>query len=203
MAEDDAPTPGGGADKKDTKKQIKNEHVLIIVGVITLLVTFVYMRKQAKNAQSTSASSAQSPYGYASNPDPYGYSGDINTLANDLQSMQQEIAGLQANAGNIASNTPGNPGGGVPTGPSNTPPTVPLPSVNAQDYPQIVPYGSYAPSDYTKIGTDVNGVYSGQQVSGGVPVYTNIFGGMAQGPFPKSGTYDIYIPSQFTQYEHA
>lgn len=96
---------------------------------------------------------------------------------------------------------------GSTSGPTNPPPVAStpqtLPPVNAANYPQIVPYGSYSPSDYTQIGNVVNGVYQGQNVSGGVPVYTNIFGGFAQGPFPQQGSYGVYIPSQFTQYEHA
>lgn len=115
MAEDD--NDGGlGGDKKDTpaqKKQVKNEHVLIIVGVITLVVMVLYMRKSAAaNASNTAAS----PYGVNSNPYEYGdpnYANDMDTLSSDLQSMQSEIAGLQADSGNGSSATYSAPAGDV------------------------------------------------------------------------------------------
>lgn len=116
MADDDASasdTDGGlGGDKKDTpaqKKQVKNEHILIAVGIVTLLVTLLYLRKNSASS-SGSSSVAQSPYGVnsygTSGEDPYGYGSDINTLANDLQSMQSEIAGLTPPTTNSGSTTP-------------------------------------------------------------------------------------------------
>lgn len=117
MADDDATASDGdgglAGDKKDTpaqKKQVKNEHILIAVGVITLLVTLLYLRKQSSANASGSSTVANSPYGVnsygASAQDPYGYGSEINTLANDLQSMQSEIAGLTPPGPNSGSTTP-------------------------------------------------------------------------------------------------
>jgi hypothetical protein len=78
-----------------------------------------------------------------------------------------------------------------------------LPPVNAQSFPLTVLFGQYNPGDYTKIGTITNGAYTGENVSGGVPVYANVFGGFVQDFQSKSlpsGT-DIYIPTQFVAYE--
>lgn len=115
MADDDATTDADGGttgppDKKDTpaqKKQVKNEHVLIAVGVVTLIVTLMYLRKGSKSSGS-GQSVANSPYGVnaGSNQDPYGYGSEINTLANDLQSMQSEIVGLSAPGPSSGSTTP-------------------------------------------------------------------------------------------------
>lgn len=118
------------------------------------------------------------------------------------------LSGLQAllPTGALSSTNSSTSGDTNPTQVSTPPAPInqtALPPVNASNFPQIVPYGSYSPTDYTQIGTVSGGQYSGLQVSGGVPVYTNIFGGFAQGPFPKQGTYGVYIPSQFTQYEHS
>lgn len=104
MADDAATADNDGGlagDKKDTpaqKKQVKNEHILIAVGVVTLIVIIIYSRKSNKSSNSSSV--AASPYGVTSYgagaQDPYGYGGEINTLANDLQSMQSEIVGLSS-----------------------------------------------------------------------------------------------------------
>src|ERR1700722_10509189 len=106
MADDDTDTPGtGAADKKDTpaqKKQVKNEHVLIIVGIVTLVVMVLYMRKSAAAASSTTAATGsvgQSPYGVNSYGGGYGGGAGssydmMSQLATDLQTMQSEIVGL-------------------------------------------------------------------------------------------------------------
>jgi hypothetical protein len=113
VAEEPSSESTGAGDKKDTpaqKKQVKNEHVLIIVGVVTLVVMVIYMRKSASNSQSSGSQSvAASPYGVTnagSSQDPYGYGSEINTLANDLQSMQSEIVGLAPPTPNSGSTTP-------------------------------------------------------------------------------------------------
>lgn len=103
----------------------------------------------------------------------------------------------------------GNPPTGVglpselqPSAPSAPPVSLPagkpvLPYLNSQTYPIQVLFGQYAPGDYTKVGTVLNGQYVGQGVTGGAPVYANLFGGMEQdfnmATLPN-GT-DIYIPT--------
>lgn len=95
---------------------------------------------------------------------------------------------------------------GSTSGPTN-PPTVSsgLPPVNAANYPSIVKFGQYSPSDYTQIGsiTGPGGQYTGQNVSGGAPVYASGYGGFTQGFNPATlpvGT-GIYIPSSLSGYE--
>jgi hypothetical protein len=141
---------------------------------------------------STVPSDYTEPTAQITTPSGFSYSGPLSGL------------GALIPTGALSSTNGSTSGDTNPPPVASPPPAAPtLPPVNAQSFPQIVPYGSYSPSDYTQIGTVSGGQYSGQQVSGGVPVYTNIFGGFAQGPFPKTGTYGIYIPSQFSAYEHA
>lgn len=87
-------------------------------------------------------------------------------------------------------------------GTSTPPPSVTLPTLNAQSFPLKVLFGQYSPSDYTKIGTVNNGVYQGASVGGGAPVYANVFGGFVQdfnfATLPN-GT-DIYVPTNLLDY---
>lgn len=81
-------------------------------------------------------------------------------------------------------------------------PPAPLPPLNAQTWPITVFWLDYSPSDYTKVG-EWEGQYVGHQVSGGAPVYANLFGGFKQ-DFDMStlpiGT-GIYIPTSLLGYE--
>lgn len=83
-----------------------------------------------------------------------------------------------------------------------------LPSVNPDLFQQIYKFGQYSAGDFTQIGEVINGQYQGSQVSNGVPVFTNIFGGMAQGvnwgtlPSNNGQPYGVYIPSQYVAYEN-
>lgn len=105
------PASGGGgptggdpdSPKADRKKQVKNERILIIVGVLGLILTYVFIKRSSANSATTAAQSpttttATSPYGYAS--DPYssgeGYAGgyDDSAVATDLAAIQAELAGL-------------------------------------------------------------------------------------------------------------
>ncbi len=102
----------------------------------------------------------------------------------------------------VCSSAPATAGPAAPT-PATPPPS--LPQLNAQSFPLKVLFGQYSPSDYTQIGTVTNGVYQGKNVTGGAPVYANVFGGFVQdfnmATLP-SGT-GIYIPSNLSQYEAA
>lgn len=134
-----AGTAGDPAGKKLGKKQVKNEHVLIIVGVITLILTFYYMRKQsaaaaASTQAATTAPAQQSPYGYASNPySQYGYAGssgtgvdyssDFSGLAQDLATISSEIEGLTP----VTSGTP-------PVSTTTTPPVTTTPTAPAVNF---------------------------------------------------------------------
>jgi len=95
----------------------------------------------------------------------------------------------------------------TPSNPSPTPaPAQPvLPWINAQQYLQTVLYGHYAPGDYTKIGTVVNGQYQGLNVAGGAPVYAGLFGGFVQdfnlATLPSNT--DLYIPTNLLPYTYA
>jgi hypothetical protein len=90
--------------------------------------------------------------------------------------------------------------GGGSTTPAPAQPT--LPYLNAQLYPLKVLYGDYNPGAYTEIGTVQNGVYTGEQVAGGAPVYANVFGGFVQ-DFDEAtlpnGT-GIYVPTDLLDY---
>jgi len=89
----------------------------------------------------------------------------------------------------------------TPTAP-NAPAQQNLPPVNAASYPAGYNFGSYDIANFTQIGTVNNGTAQGQGVSGGVPVYAAIFGGLYQNfhlnTLPN-GT-KLYIPNQFNAY---
>jgi hypothetical protein len=97
----------GTGGKKDGlgKKNIKNEHVLIAIGIITLILTYFFLRKQSTSATTANANTTSaSPYGTTSYPtgdDGYDASGtdsddsyDDSVLASDIQQLQSEITGL-------------------------------------------------------------------------------------------------------------
>lgn len=171
-------------------------YALIGVGIF-----FLYSRGKAASstantgaASNITASVPDIPTASLTTPSGFSYSGPLGGL-------ESLIPTGALSSTNGSASGPTNP---PPVASTPAPATAPsLPSVNAAAFPQIVKFGQYSPSDYTQIGSVSNGQYTGQQVSGGVPVYTNIFGGFAQGPFPQSGTYGVYIPSQFTAYEHS
>lgn len=90
--------PAGKGDTKDKKKQIKNEHILIAVGVLTLIVTYFFMKKSsasqaaASSAQPTAQVQSGSPYG-ANNPSANNYG--LEQLAAELQQIQSELVTAQ------------------------------------------------------------------------------------------------------------
>lgn len=96
---------------------------------------------------------------------------------------------------------PAPPPPSTPAPPPPPPPPPPVhptpPQLNAQLFPLTVLFGQYGPSDYTKVGTVNGGVYQGQGVIGGAPVYAGLFGGFVQdfnmATLP-SGT-DLYVPT--------
>jgi hypothetical protein len=119
---------------------------------------------------------------------------------NIIESAIKTVGGAPASLGNpILAPTPPTP----PAPPVQTP-TTQLPAVNSNLWPQIIKYGEWTGAQFTKIGTVNNGQYSGINVTGGVPVYANVFGGLAQGfdmATLPSGT-DLYIPTQYLAYEN-
>src|SRR6516165_6363978 len=139
-----------------------------------------------------SASVPTEPTASLTTPSGFSYSGPLSGLGASLPT------------GALSSTNGSTSGATNPPTVAAAPATTSLPPVNASSYPSIVPFGTYGPGDYTQIGTVTGGQYSGQQVSGGVPVYANVFGGFAQGfneATLPSGT-GLYIPTQFTPYEH-
>jgi hypothetical protein len=130
VAADDTDTSGdtGAPDPKTArKKQLKNEHILIGVGVLTLLVMYYFMRKSAANAaSSTTASTTTSPYGTASTgyDSGYGgggyngYAGDMSGMAEELAQVQQELTGLTSPGSTNVTPPPVSP---TTTGPSFSP----------------------------------------------------------------------------------
>lgn len=200
---------GGGTDDGRKKK-------LIIGAAAAGGLVLIYLFAKGRSKSSASASSSTAPpmiITPASNQDT-ATAGMFRTLSEqNSQLLAQETAnqssftnGLSSAISAIEGAISGSQGSIISAigSTKSVPPPPPdhsLPTLNPQDFPQIVPYGTYQPGQYTQIGTDVNGVYSGMNVGGNVPVYTNIFGGFAQGPFPKSGTYGIYIPTALTPYE--
>lgn len=63
MAEEGGPPMGGSGDKSDSpkadrKKQLKNEHMMIAVGVVGLILTVMLLRKSKANSASASSSGA-------------------------------------------------------------------------------------------------------------------------------------------------
>ena len=72
------------------KKQVKNEHVLIIIGVVTLIITYVFLKRSAAGNTASNSSTA------ADNPT---YDSDISQMNQDMQAMQSEIAGLSSGYG--------------------------------------------------------------------------------------------------------
>lgn len=81
-------TPGSKGAVKVGKKQVKNEHVLIIIGVLTLIITYVFLKRSASGNTASNTSTAA--------PTAAPYASDYSGMADDLQEMQQEIAGLQS-----------------------------------------------------------------------------------------------------------
>jgi hypothetical protein len=169
-------------------------------------VVYRYLKNRQAASTSATPTSAQysstvptnwsEPTATLSTPSGFSYSGPLSGLQTLIPT-----GALSSTNGSTSGDT--NPPGTAATPPPNTSPG--LPAVNAANYPQQVRYGQYGPSDYTRIGTVSGGQYTGQQVSGGVPVYAGLFGGFQQGfnmATLPSGT-DLYIPSQFTAYEHA
>lgn len=81
MAEDDANDSGGGDATpagKDRKKQIKNEHILIGVGIATIVVFVLISKKSSANAQSQQTGISQA---------------DLQTALQQQQLQDQEMYG--------------------------------------------------------------------------------------------------------------
>lgn len=199
---------GGGG-----KPPMSNKKKYIIAGgaVAGLLVIYLY----AKSKSSSSASSTTAPPTLitpASNQDSTTASwadqlsqqdtADTNSLTQALSGITSAIAGNQSALlgaiSSIGSTAPATP---APAPVTNTP--GPLPPVNASEYAKQLLAGQWSAANYTEIGTVTNGVFNGTNVSGGVPVYANVYGGLQQGFNEKtlpSGT-PLYIPTSLKAYE--
>lgn len=74
------------------------------------------------------------------------------------------------------------PAAAAPAAPAAPSVAAPLAEINASAWPTIIKYlqDANAATDFTQIGTVINGTYSGPQVTNGAPVYAGVLGGYAQ-----------------------
>lgn len=147
-----------------------------------------------------------------------GYDNNLVDTALQDYSAGQQLPQNEYNAIEAAIKLVGNPPSGIalpelqpppaapapaPAAPAPAPPPVPtLPALNSNAYPLTVLFGQYAPGDYTQIGSVNNGQYSGYNVTGGAPVYANVYGGFVQGfnwSTLPNGT-GIYVPTSVLPY---
>lgn len=137
------------------------------------------------------------PTATVSTPGGFSYSGPLSGLTSGpIGALLSSIPTGAVSSTNGSTSGPTNPPSVASTASS-------LPPINAANYPKQVLFGQYAPGDYTQIGTVNQGVFSGTNVGGGVPVYAGAFGGFQQGfneATLPSGT-GLYIPTSLTQYE--
>lgn len=172
----------------------KPEAAIGAAGIVVAIALYVKSKNAAASSgNATPSTSTVMPGTLAPDTGNFG-GGDLAGLDSVLSQLSNQLGALQPTG---SSSSAGSAPGSQPA-----PPTT-LPTLNPADFPEIVPYGQYAPTDYTKIGTVTAGQFHGTNVGGDVPVYANVFGGMAQGfneATLPSGT-DLYIPSQFTGYE--
>lgn len=200
----------GGAGTGGFSSWSKSKKTAAGVGGFLVLAAgaFLYARHKSKGTTSTSSTpvtvtgvSASETGGQLGNGGNLlagllGIGTGVTNLANALSTTK---AGTESIVNNYTYSTSPNP---TPS-PSPISSQATLPPVNANAYAKTVPYGSYSPGDYTQIGTVNNGLFTGTNVSGGVPVYANVFGGFQQGfqeaTLPQ-GT-GIYIPSSLKAYE--
>jgi cytoskeletal protein RodZ len=180
MADDEGTSTSTDPDnpKADRKKQIKNEHVLIVVGIIGLILTLLFLRKASTaNNAATAQTPNASPYDYQTNP--CGYAADEyddEVLAQDVSQLQSEITGLQTA-------TPSTPAAPPTTTTPTTTPSSPTPSglveqlygsgygiADATEAQFGYPSVSYGGNEYQEVNTSGNPAY-GAAPTPGEPLY--------------------------------
>lgn len=203
------PAPGSPADK--AKKQHRDNMLLIAVAVVGVIVTFLIYRSNKAAAASagtlnpvpTSGTVAGSS---GSSSDPYADS-MVESLGQQETANASALSGLGTLLGNLQTEIAGLGSGPGPaaTNPATQTPTYgpPISGLNSADFAQDITFqqlqgspGAYTPIGYFS-GNDGTG-FVGAQVSGGAPVYSGIFGGLAQGntKVDPAGT-ELYIPSAY------
>lgn len=202
MAEETATDTGeGGTTKPDPtkKKQLKNEHILIIIGILGVVVSYVYMKRASANAANTSATSATVPVTSSGTGSSGGGSSSYMDymLMQQLQQLQQQVAtgyGTGSSASTGGSSAPGStPAPGQTPTPNTLPPGVTSKSFNGASY-----------LDFAQLGV---GSYDGYNVGGNAPVYYNPPGtnqlltnlSPAAVRALPAGT-QLYVPQSFDQY---
>lgn len=170
---DDNPITIGGGSSSNGGTDTKKK--VIIGGAALGGLLLIYLYAKSRSSSSTSAATT------ASAPMLVAPASNMDTAVGSLaSSLQTQLA----NTNQLLNQ-------------NNKPPVIP------GQWPNIITYPNYSPGQFTQIGSVNNGVYSGTGVSGGVPMYANVFGGFTKN-FTMStlpqGT-GIYIPSVFTPYE--
>jgi hypothetical protein len=214
---DDEHEPPASGSKKAAAPAAKRQHrdnlIIILVGVLGVIVTFLVYRKNQEASTTTTGTSAPATStgtvaGGSSASDPYADS-MVEQLQGEQDASTSAIQGLQTMIGNLGSEL--SELGSGPSASSNPATQTPtyswaITGINAADFPQTVSAAQLSanPTGYTALGyyggpgaTD----FQGAGVSGGAPVYANIFGGLAQGDSQgfsqvPAGT-ELYTPSQY------
>jgi hypothetical protein len=202
------PAPGSPADQK--KKQHRDNLVIIAVGIVGVIVTYLFYRSnKAAQAAATGTTSATSTLpstsGEVVGSGAGGGGGYADQMAQQLAAQEtangQAISGLgtllQTLSGEVADLQPGQ--GSTTTGSPASAGSV-LPYIGPSSMPNIIQPGQYTSSQFEQVGTETNGVYSGEEVAGGVPLFGSAFGGLFQnfglagGPAPTY-TGAVYAPT--------
>jgi hypothetical protein len=199
--------PGSPADAK--KKQHRDNMVIIAVGIAGLIVTFLFYRSnKAAQAAATTASSSTLPVTSGSVVGSGGAGGDpyADQMVGQLQAQEQANGQATAGLGQLLQTLTAEvstlqPGQGTPSG--TTPAAAPsaLPWIGPQSMPNVVQaFNSTNSGQFEQIGSENNGVYSGEEVAGGIPLFagggTAFFQnfGLPGGPSP-SYTGPVYAPT--------
>ena len=134
---------GPGAAKK---KKVKTEHILIVLGVVGVVLTFIVY----KRSSSTAATTTTAPASTTTTPSVAGSSGGGGAGAGSYQeqeaeSIQSALTGFQTYLSNLSSADVGGTGSGTPSSSSSS--TTPL---NGTVYTAVT--GSGTPSGWGNAG---------------------------------------------------
>lgn len=193
--DDDDDGGGSGApDKKDAKRQVKNEHVLIGIGIVTLILTYVFLKRSSASSAANTANANQSaatPYGtsdggYDSEASGVGddSSYDDSILASDIQQLQSEISGLTPPAATTTPTPTTGAGGKWQRQPTSSTSTTPNPTTG---YGAIISSPTTVEQDLTSGDTGLMYVGPGVTPSAstpGVPLSLTPGGGWEAGSTP-------------------
>lgn len=190
----DKGAPGTPADK--AKKQHRDNLIIIVVGLLGVIVTFLIYRKNAAAGSTSTAATSGLPSssgtvaGSGSSGDDYADQ-MVEQLQSTSDQQTQAISGLQTALTNLESEI-SQMGSGPPAG--STPPATQTTAGPSQGYGTISIGGVL----YDILGQSGQAQY---QVGGGAPVYFGNANGVAQGQAAeaaaaKGGGYS-YVPDQY------